>query len=113
MQEFNKLFSAKKFAVSEPIFHSWLSLKLASIPTEAEALDRVLKAHTMGNVPKRKQKRNQNPTSPEWVSVLEDQESRKKKAPKKTTEGKKSTQKKSGAKQPSKVNNSAKKKPRI
>ena len=75
-QEFNKLFSAKKFYVIEPIFHSWLSLKLASIPTEAEALDKVFNTHTMGNVPKRKQKRVQNlPTGGaryEWVSVLED-----------------------------------------
>jgi hypothetical protein len=112
VQEFNKLFSAKKFDVSEPIFHSWLSLKLASIPTEAEALDRILKAHTVGNVPKRKQKRKQNlptggarydPTSPEWVSVLEDQENRKKKTPKKTTQEKRANPKKSG---PAKVKNS-------
>ena len=111
VQEFNKLFSAKKFDVSEPLFHSWLSLKLASIPTEAEALDRILKAHTVGNVPKRKQKRKQNlptgarydPTSPEWVSVLEDQENRKKKTPKKTTQEKRANPKKSG---PAKVKNS-------
>ena len=116
VKEFNDLYSKKKFDVQEPIFHSWLSLKLASVPAEAEALDRVLKAHTMQNVPKRKQKRAQNlptgivlyfiiqtpfiiqshiigaarydPTSPEWVSCLEEQENKKKKVSQKTTNSK-------------------------
>ena len=113
MAEFNQLFSAKKFDVSEPLFYSWLSLKLASIPTEAEALARVLKAHTVENVPKRKQKRNQNlpvgaarydPTSAEWISVLKDQENRKKKQPnQKATKAMTSRQKKSAAKEPEPV----------
>ena len=87
VKEFNDLYSKKIFDVSEPIFHSWLSLKLASIPTEAEALERVLKAHTVQKIPKRKQKKTQNlptgtarydPTSPEWISVLTEQENKKK-----------------------------------
>ena len=82
LAEFNDLFSKRKFDVNLPIFHSWLPLKLASIPTEAEALERVMKAHTVQNIPKRKQKRSQNlptgaarydPTSPEWVATLEEQ----------------------------------------
>ena len=92
VKEFNEIFSAKKFDVKEPLFHSWLTLKLAAIPTESEALERVLKAHTVEKVPKRKQKRSQNlptgaarydPTSPEWVSVLQEQENRKKNPSKK------------------------------
>ena len=70
------------------MYHCWLTHKLATIPTEAEALGRVLSAHTASQVPKSKAKRKQNlPTggarydsiSPEWVSVLEEQENRKKK----------------------------------
>ena len=58
---------------------------MASIPTEAEALSRVLAAHTAVHIPKSKQKRKQNlptggakydSTSPEWVTVLENQENR-------------------------------------
>ena len=91
--EFNSLFSAKKFDIGEPLYHCWLTHKLASIPTEAEALRRVLSNHTASQVPKRKAHRKQNlpvgearydPTSPEWVSILEEQENRKKmKLPKK------------------------------
>ena len=97
VKEFNEFFSKKKFDVKEPIFHSWLSLKLASIPTEAEALDRILKAHTVQNVPKRKQKRSGNlptgaarydPTSPEWVAVLTEQDNKKKKVSEKKTSAK-------------------------
>ena len=92
--EFNKLFLAKKFDISEALFHSWLSLKLASIPTESEALSRVLSAHTAANVPKNKQRRQTNlptggarydPTSPEWVSLLQDQENNKTAKPNKKT----------------------------
>ena len=86
LQEFNKCFSQKKYDIMEPLFHSWLTLKLSTIPTESEALKSVLSAHTASNVPKRKQKRKQtlptgsaryDPTSDEWVAVLEEQESRK------------------------------------
>ena len=60
VKEFNEVFSAKKLDVKEPLFHSWLTLKLAAIPTESEALERVLKAHTVEKVSKRKQKKSQN-----------------------------------------------------
>ena len=55
LQEFNKCFSQKKYDIMEPLFHSWLTLKLSTIPTESEALKSVLSAHTASNVPKRKQ----------------------------------------------------------
>ena len=86
VQEFNKFFLQKNFDVTEPLFHSWLSLKLASIPSEFEALQRVLSAHTATNIPKNKQKRKQNlptgsarydPTSDQWVAILKEQESKK------------------------------------
>ena len=86
VQEFNKFFSQKNFDVAEPLFHSWLSLKLAAIPSEFEALQRVLSAHTATNIPKSKQKRKQNlptgsarydPTSDQWVAILKEQEVRK------------------------------------
>ena len=100
VMEFNSLFSAKKFDIGELLYHCWLTHKLASIPTEAEALKRVLSCHTASQVPKRKAHRKQNlpagearydPTSPEWVSILEEQENRKKKLkePKKAKEPKK------------------------
>ena len=90
-----------------PIFHSWLPLKLASIPTEAEALERVMKAHTVQNIPKRKQKRSQNlptgaarydPTSPEWVATLEEQNAKKQKCSQKSAKSSKNPPAKSDAK---------------
>ena len=90
VKEFTALFEAKQFNIPEPLYHSWLTHKLASIPTESEALNRVLSAHTATQVPKQKTNRKQNlptaaarydPTSPEWVAVLEDQENRKKTNP--------------------------------
>ena len=58
--EFNDFYCKKKFDIGEPLFKSWLVLKLASIPTEAEALSRILTSHTATNIPKSKQKRKQN-----------------------------------------------------
>ena len=62
------------------------------------ALSRVLFSHTASQVPKRKAHRKQNlpageasydPTSPEWVSILEEHENRKKlKVPKKVVKTK-------------------------
>ena len=90
VKEFTAMFEAKQFNIPEPLYHCWLTHKLASIPTESEALNRVLSAHTATRVPKKKTNRKQNlptgaarydPTSPEWVAVLEDQENRKKTNP--------------------------------
>ena len=127
--EFNSLFSAKKFDIGEPLYHCWLTHKLASIPTEAEALSRVLFSHTASQVPKRKAHRKQNlpagearydPTSPEWVSILEEQENRKKlKVPKKVVKTKltkqNNTQKSVPPKKPAdkKADQSAKRKLRV
>ena len=91
VKEFTAMFETKQFNIPEPLYHCWLTHKLASIPTESEALNRVLSAHTATQIPKRKAKRKQNlptgaarydPTSPEWVTVLEDQENKKRTAQK-------------------------------
>ena len=81
--EFNSLFADKSWVQDEPLFSSWLTLKLATIPTEKEALDQVLRSHKAVNVPKNKQKRKQNvpsgptrfdPSSQDWISILEETE---------------------------------------
>ena len=93
LEEFRQNFSKRNFKIDEPMFQSWLTLKLASIPSESEALQRVLKAHTASNIPKRINKRKTNtpvgvarynPASPEWVEILTLQQENKKKTPPKT-----------------------------
>ena len=95
VKEFNELFSNKDVLHNEPIFKSWLPLKMSTIPTESESIKRILSAHTYSNVPKKKKSRQQNlptgkdrfdPTSPAWVEVHEEQENKKqnKAAPKPT-----------------------------
>ena len=63
-------------------------LKNVSLPTEKQALKKVLKDHTASNVPRKKtnHKRNlpvgparYNPSSPEWEEILQDQAVKKKK----------------------------------
>ena len=87
VKEFNQKFADKKVIQKAPLFNSWLPLKLATIPTEAEAVRRVLANHTASNVPKRKQCRQQNlptgkdrfnPISPAWINHLTEQENKKK-----------------------------------
>ena len=93
LEEFRENFSKRRFKIDEPMFQSWLTLKLASIPSESEALQRVLKAHTASNIPKRVNKRKTNtpvgvarynPASPEWVEILTQQQENKKRAPPKS-----------------------------
>ena len=83
--EFEKVFSQNKLNIQEPIFQSWLVLKLASIPSESEALTSILESHTAKNISKRKKPRKENlpigparydPASQEWVSILEEQNKR-------------------------------------
>ena len=90
VKEFNQKFSEKKVIQDEPLFNSWLPLKLSTIPTEAESIKRVLANHTASNIPKRKQARQQNlptgkdrfnPTSQAWIQVLTEQEKKKKSPP--------------------------------
>jgi hypothetical protein len=85
--EFNTFFDERKLDVPEPLFQAWLLLKNSSLPTEDQAINRVLSNHTASNVPKRKNKRTAavpmgparyNPSSPEWEEILHDQAAKKK-----------------------------------
>lgn len=84
-QEFNEMFESGS-ACLEPLYSSWVVLKVATIPTEEEALDSVLSSHTAKNVPKRAKKRNANvpvgpmrydPSSSAWVEILKETEAKK------------------------------------
>ena len=57
ISEFNQIFKERKIDMKEPLFQSWLSLKISSVPSEAEAIKLVLSKHTASGVPKRKAKR--------------------------------------------------------
>ena len=92
ISEFNQLFKDRKLGVKEPLFQSWLSLKIASVPCEAEALQIVLSKHTSSGVPKRKARRQTklpegparyDPSSGEWREILVEQEENKSKKSKK------------------------------
>ena len=101
VEEFNQLFADTKLEIQEPLFQSWLILKNASLPTEDQALKKVLEDHTASNVPKKKTNRKRNlpigparynPSSPEWEEILKDQAAKKNvttKKPPKTTQKKK------------------------
>ena len=68
--EFNFLYEQKSWVQDEPLFSSWLTLKLATIPTEKEALDNILRSHKALNVPKRKNKRKQSlPSGPSRLVI--------------------------------------------
>ena len=86
-EEFSKIFQ-NGLKTEEPIYTSWLALKSASIPTEEEAIDSVLSAHTANKVPKRVTKRKMNvpdgaerydPSSTAWVNILKETEAKKQK----------------------------------
>ena len=90
VKEFNELFVQKNVVQDEPLFNSWLPLKMSTIPIESESIKRILSDHTYSNVPKKKQAGQQNlpkgkdrfdPISKAWVEVLEEQENKKKKSP--------------------------------
>ena len=87
-EEFNKLFADRNLDVQEPLYQAWLVLKNASLPTEAQALKKVLEDHTASNIPKKKTNRKRNlpqgparydPSSPEWEEILTEQALKKKK----------------------------------
>ena len=96
MKEFEEMFFKKQFkCVKDPLYRAWLNLKFAATGTETEAVDRLLDSKVAKNVQKRKTKRKDfrptgparhDPTSPEWVSVLTEQEVKKKPASKKKKE---------------------------
>ena len=80
-ERFMKLYNEKKFDVPNPVFQSWLPLKLASLPTKSAALQAVLGAWTPTAIPKKTTKRAGrkvpegaacfNPLSPEWKIIME------------------------------------------
>jgi hypothetical protein len=92
VKEFEDMFSKKQFkSAKDPLYRAWLHLKFAAAGTETEAIDHLLDSKVANNVPKRKTVRKDyrpkgparhDPTSPEWVSVLEEQQEKQKTAPK-------------------------------
>ena len=82
------MFLKKQFKnVKDPLYRAWLHLKFAAAGTETEAIDHLLDSKVAKNVPKRKTVRKDyrpkgparhDPTSPEWVSVLEEQQQNRK-----------------------------------
>ena len=79
-----KLFLERNFTEPNPIYQAWLQLKLASLPTEGEALQAVLQKHAPKNLPKWKKAvihkvpygaARFNPISQDWVKILEDRDS--------------------------------------
>ena len=78
---FMQLYNERKFDVPNPVFQSWLPLKLASLPTESADLQAVLVAQTPTDIPKKTAKRagrkvpegaaRFNPLSPEWKIIME------------------------------------------
>ena len=105
VKKFEEMF-CKAVKTSNPIYLAWKALKSACLPTEAEAVDAVLKAHTPENILKRKARGGRkvpgapsrfDPTSPEWRTCMEEATAAKKaKATpkKKTVENKKTAPKK-------------------
>ena len=51
-KNFQQLFDERKFEEPNPVFQSWLPLKVASLPTEAEAVKSILKAQTPAAIPR-------------------------------------------------------------
>ena len=85
--EFNEMFDSKSDC-AEPLYSSWLSLKLATIPTEVEVINSVLLSHTAQNVTRTAKKIHMNvpvgpmrydPSSSAWIEILEETEAKKKK----------------------------------
>ena len=79
-----ELYKERNFTKPNPIYQSWLQLKLASLPTEVGALQDVLASHSPHNIPKRRKlakcdepirAARFNPISDEWVNILETWES--------------------------------------
>ena len=80
-----------KVKSSNPLFLAWKALKVASLPTEEEAVESVLASHTPKNIEKRKARSGRkvpdgpgrfNPTSPEWKDILNPPETAEPKAKK-------------------------------
>ena len=93
--QYEDWFQKKIFTIKDCIYQSWLVLKRASVGTETEALDALLKEKTPKNLPKSKSKRNMNYpsgparydcTGPEWMELMRSR--REKKSSKKSSKKK-------------------------
>ena len=88
VKEFEDMFTKKEFkTVKDPLYRAWLQLKFAAAGTESEAIDHLLDSKVAKNIPKRKTVRKDfrpkgpprhDPTSPEWISVLVEQQDKQK-----------------------------------
>ena len=88
VKEFEELFLKKEYVnVKEPLYKMWVLLKFAAAGTEEEAIDWLLTKKVAKNVKKRQNKRKDSqpsgparydPSSPEWVAVLTEQQANKK-----------------------------------
>ena len=56
IKEFNEVFTGRDILYEEPLFKSWLILKLATIPTESEVLKRIMADPIYSIIPKKKKK---------------------------------------------------------
>ena len=82
LKVFQRLYSERNFTFSNPVYQSWLPIKLATLPTEAEALKGLLASRTPTALPKKTSKRGGrkvpdgaarfNPISKEWEKILEE-----------------------------------------
>ena len=82
MKTFQELYKERKFDIPNAVFQSWLTLKLATLPTEKEALQSVLESRTPSGLPKRVTKQGGrkvpngmawfDPTSEEWRKIHEE-----------------------------------------
>ena len=86
IRRFQSLYKERKFDEPNPVFQSWLPLKLTTQPTEAEAFQAVLCARTPTVAPLQTKKRagrkvpngaaRFNPISPEWNTIMEENQDR-------------------------------------
>ena len=76
---FEKMFHDKKLDNKNTLFQSWLPMKLATLPSEVQALDAVIESRSPKDIPQRKKRTNRglpvgqdrfNPTSEEWKKIM-------------------------------------------
>ena len=79
--EFEELMKRGKIKSDEPLYNAWIALKIASIPTEEEALLETLRSNIAGKIPRPKSTVNRlypegasryNLTSEEWMAKMKE-----------------------------------------
>ena len=100
---FEKMFHDKKLDDKNTLFQSWLPMKLATLPSEVQALDAVIESRSPKDIPQRKKRTNRglpvgqdrfNPTSEEWKKIMENQKKPKETNSQNTTKKKRGRPKK-------------------